>query len=70
MDGLLKAGRSRKRSGYNQRQQAETVNSMMKRNLSSALHGKTAWSRKGDMMLKVITHNLMIVKSKVETEPT
>jgi hypothetical protein len=51
----------RRRSGYTQRWQVETVNSMMKRNLGSALSGKTAWSRKRDMRLKVLTHDLMVL---------
>ena len=34
---------------------------MMKRNLSSELGGKTAWSRKRDMALKTITHDLMLL---------
>lgn len=37
------------------------MNSMMKRNLGSALAGKTAWSRKRDMLLKTITHDLMVL---------
>ena len=53
-----KAGR--KRSGYTRRWQVETVNSMVKRNLGSALAGRTAWSRRRDMLLKVLTHNVMI----------
>jgi hypothetical protein len=54
-----KAGR--KRSGYTSRWQVETVNSMMKRNLGSALAGKSAWSRRRDMLLKVIVHDVTIV---------
>jgi len=33
---------------------------MVKRNLGSALAGRTAWSRRRDMLLKVLTHNVMI----------
>jgi hypothetical protein len=40
----------------------------MKQNLGSALAGKTAWSRKRDMLLKVLVHDLMILKRSVETE--
>jgi hypothetical protein len=61
MKRLLGTKESRKRCGYSQRYQSETAHSMMKRNLGSALAGKTAWSRKRDMMLKVLTHNLMIL---------
>jgi hypothetical protein len=57
----LGSSESRKRCGYTKRWQIETVNSMIKRNQSSALSGKTAWSRKRDMMLKVLTHDLMIL---------
>lgn len=71
MQKLLKTKRSRRRCGYTQRQQAETVMSMIKRNLGSALRGKTAWSRRRDMILKCLTHDLMIIRrqSRVETEP-
>lgn len=46
---------------YGQRWQAETVNSMIKRNLGSACRAKTPAGRKKDMLLRAITHNLMIV---------
>jgi hypothetical protein len=62
MSKLLSTRRSRRRCGYTQRWQCETVNSMMKRNLGSALRGKTSWSRKRDLRLKVLTHNLMILR--------
>lgn len=52
---------SRKRSGYTSRRQAETVNSRMKRNLGRALAGRSAWSRKRDMLLKTLTHDIMIL---------
>lgn len=61
MKGLLKTKESRKRCGYTQRWQVETVNSMMKRNLGSELRGKTADSRKQDMRLKTLVHDLMVV---------
>ncbi|MDB5289018.1 MAG: hypothetical protein JWL69_259 [Phycisphaerales bacterium] len=35
---------------------------MIKRNLGSALRGKTAGSRERDMRLKVLTHNAMILR--------
>ena len=59
MKKLLGTQRGRKRSGYTQRWQVETANSMIKRNLGSALSGKTAWSRKRDMTLKALTHDVM-----------
>jgi hypothetical protein len=46
---------------YGQRWQAETVNSMIKRNLGSACRARTATGRKKDMLLRVVTHNLMIL---------
>jgi hypothetical protein len=46
---------------YGQRWQVETVNSMIKRNLDSACRARTPTGRKKDMMLRAITHNLMIV---------
>jgi hypothetical protein len=61
MTRLLATKASRRRCGYNRRYQVETVNSMMKRNLGSALGGKRAASRERDMLLKVLTHDLMVV---------
>jgi hypothetical protein len=61
MKRLLRTRRSRKRCGYTQRWQSETVNSMIKRNLGSELSGKTAASRKRDMLLKTLTHDLMVL---------
>jgi hypothetical protein len=61
MSRLLATAESRRRCGYTQRWQSETVNSMIKRNLGSALRGRTAWSRKRDMAMKSLTHDLMIM---------
>ena len=61
MKTLLGTKASRKRCGYTQRWQCETVMSMIKRNLGSALRGKTAWSRKRDMALKTLTHDVMVL---------
>jgi hypothetical protein len=46
---------------YGQRWQAETVMSMIKRRLGPAVAGRSDASRSRDVMLKVITHNLMLV---------
>ena len=46
---------------YGQRWQVETVNSMVKRNLGSACRARTPTGRKKDMLLRAVTHNLMIV---------
>ena len=34
---------------------------MMKRRLGSALSGRSYWSRRRDLMLMVLTHNIMIL---------
>ena len=44
-----------------QRWQVETVFSMIKRNLGSALHGRSYWSQCRELMLLAITHNIMII---------
>jgi hypothetical protein len=46
---------------YGQRWQVETVNSMVKRNMGAACRARTPWGRKRDMLLRVVTHNLMIL---------
>ena len=46
---------------YGQRWQSETVNSMIKRNLGSALRARTARRRGRELLLRVLTHNLMIL---------
>ena len=46
---------------YGKRWQVETVNSMIKRNLGSALRAKTAKRRSMELLLRVVTHNIMIV---------
>lgn len=61
MKKRLSTKRSRRRSGYTQRWQSETVHSMMKRNLGSELSGSSARSRLRDLRLKAITHDLMVV---------
>jgi hypothetical protein len=51
---------------YGQRSQAETVNSMMKRNLGDHLRARTPEGRRKEQMLRVITHNLMLLLSREE----
>lgn len=58
----LKSGKNKKH--YGQRWQCETVNSMIKRNLGSACRAKTACGRKKDLLLRALTHNLMIIANK------
>ena len=48
---------------YGQRWQSETVNSMIKRNLGSCLRAKSYWSQCREIMLRLLTHNVMIVKA-------
>ena len=44
-----------------QRWQVKTVFSMIKRRLGAALNAKTYWSQCRALMLKVITHNIMLI---------
>ena len=46
---------------YGQRWQAETVFSMIKRRLGEALAGLAFWSQCRDLMLKAVTHNVLIL---------
>jgi len=46
---------------YGQRWQSETVNSMIKRNLGSALRARSTVSRRHELLLRVLTHNIMIL---------
>ena len=59
MRRLLKGGPDKRH--YGQRWQAETVNSMVKRNLGSACRARTPVGRKKDMLLRAVTHNVMIL---------
>ena len=45
---------------YGQRWQVETVNSMIKRNLGSALRATTPARREHEMLLRAVVHNLML----------
>ena len=49
------------RKRYGQRWQVETVNSMVKRRLGSALRARGYWSQCREIILRAITHNVMIV---------
>jgi hypothetical protein len=46
---------------YGQRWQIETVNSMIKRSMGSALRARTYWSQSREITLRVLTHNIMII---------
>lgn len=57
----MKAQFARFKAKYGQRWQTETVNSMIKRRLGSALRARTYWSQCREIILRVVTHNVMIV---------
>jgi len=63
---VLGSKRSRRRCGYTQRWQVETVNSMIKRNLGSALRGRSRRTREQHLRLKVLTHNVMIIMRQIK----
>jgi hypothetical protein len=49
------------RVAYGQRWQSETVNSIIKRNLGSALRARTTVRRRHELLLRVLTHNIMLL---------
>ena len=49
------------RRAYGQRWQSETTNSMIKRNLGSAMRARTAVRRRHELLLRVLTHNIMLL---------
>jgi len=53
--------RPAERKLYGQRWQIETVNSMIKRNLGSALRARTTVHRRHELLLRVLTHNIMLL---------
>ena len=54
------------RKHYGQRAQSETVHSMMKRNMGSALRSRTPERRKKEMMLRVLVHNITLLCDELE----
>ena len=52
------------RSRYGQRWQSETVNSMLKRLLGSALRARTYWSQCRETVLRALTLNVMILRRR------
>jgi hypothetical protein len=50
------------RSRYRQRSQVETVFSMLKRRLGSAVNAYSPWSQRRSLLLKVLTMNIMILR--------
>lgn len=59
---LMHSRFARKADGrnYGQRAQSETVNSMMKRNFGDALRSVVPERREKEMLLRVLTHNIML----------
>lgn len=55
---------SQKGKLYGRRAQSESVNSMIKRNLGDHLRARSLASRNRELMLKVLTHNLMIIRRR------
>ncbi len=49
------------RPRYGQRWQVETAVSMIKRRPGAVTTGRTYWSRRRDLMLMALTHNIMIL---------
>ena len=68
MHRLLRTKRSRRKHGYTQRWQVETVNSMMKRNQGSALRARSDRSQARELALRVLTHNVSVLRPRVATE--
>lgn len=52
------------RSRYGQRWQSETVNSMLKRLLGSALRARSYWSQSRETVLRALTLNIMILRRR------
>jgi Transposase DDE domain len=48
-------------AAYRDRVQVETVISMVKRRLEPFVRGRTCWSQRRELRLKVLTHNVMIL---------
>ncbi|REK10810.1 MAG: IS4/IS5 family transposase [Planctomycetota bacterium] len=54
----------RKRRPYRQRAQVETVFSQVKRRLDSSVNAHSYWSQCRALMLKALTHNIMLLRRK------
>jgi hypothetical protein len=62
---VMKQRFARLRPKYGQRWQVETVNSMIKRRLGSALRARVEANQFREIILRAITHNVMIVLPRV-----
>jgi hypothetical protein len=57
---------SQKGKSYGQRAQAETVNSMLKRNLGDALRSRSPRARRNEQLLRVLAHNIALLCDEIE----
>jgi hypothetical protein len=57
---------SQKGKTYGQRAQAETANSMLKRNLGDALRSRSPRARRNEQLLRVLTHNIALLCDEIE----
>jgi hypothetical protein len=57
---------SQKGKTYGQRAQAETVNSMLKRNLGDALRARSPRARRNEQLLRVLAHNIALLCDEIE----
>ena len=62
---VMKQRWARLKSKYGQRWQVETVNSMIKRRLGSALRARVEANQFREIILRAITHNVMIIHIQV-----
>jgi len=62
---VMKQRFARYKPAYGQRWQVETVNSMIKRRLGSALRARQYRTQCREIILRAITHNVMIVRLQV-----
>jgi hypothetical protein len=62
---VMKRRFARLKRKYGQRWQVETVNSMIKRRLGSALRARVEANQFREIILRAITHNVMIVRLRV-----
>jgi hypothetical protein len=51
---------------YGQRAQAETVNSMLKRNMGDALRSRSPQARRNEQLLRALAHNIALLCDEVE----
>lgn len=57
---------SQKGKTYGQRAQAETVNSMLKRNQGDSLRARSPKARRAEQLLRVLTHNIALLCDELE----